>query len=160
MLNTKTLKTLGNEWVKGDYHRIYFDVADFYPEFHELSKTQQSKLTAVKLWFDVNTGKFVYKSFDNVDASVEMAIDAIRSAATDPEPEPKIAVPQPVETAQPPVAPEYAAKFDEARASGEAVLLHYHMEDCDDETEDCDQDSVETYALPNGTIKTERSHSW
>ena len=53
-----------------------------------------------------------------------------------------------------------AAKFLEAKETEKKVKLESWMEECNDHNEDCSLDSVTTYAMPNGTVKTERNHTW
>lgn len=53
-----------------------------------------------------------------------------------------------------------AAKFAEAKATGKAVAIKTWSEECDGSTEECDIDNVTIYAMPDGTKKTTRSHSW
>ena len=52
------------------------------------------------------------------------------------------------------------AKFLEAKETGKKVKLESWMEDCNDRNEDCSLDNVITYAMPDGTVKTERNHTW
>jgi len=58
------------------------------------------------------------------------------------------------------VAADRQAKFDEAKATGKPVLLRHYMADCNDPHEECSLDSVSEYAMPDGTVKTERMHTW
>jgi len=53
-----------------------------------------------------------------------------------------------------------AAKFLEAKETGNKVKLESWMEECNDHNEDCSLDNVITYAMPDGTVKTERHHTW
>ena len=55
---------------------------------------------------------------------------------------------------------EIAAKFDEAQKTGEPVLLRKWTEDCNDPKEECSVDIVYEYAMPDGTTKVERHHTW
>lgn len=55
---------------------------------------------------------------------------------------------------------ERAAKFDEARRTGKAVLLRKWLEPCCDPREECSMDLVSEYALPDGSTKNERHHTW
>lgn len=54
---------------------------------------------------------------------------------------------------------ESQAKFDEAKTTGQPVLLGGGMEECDGSAVDCSLDYVATYALPDGTTCTERTHT-
>ncbi|WP_461369387.1 hypothetical protein [Candidatus Darwinibacter acetoxidans] len=55
---------------------------------------------------------------------------------------------------------ERKAKFDEARETGEPVLLKRWTEDCSDPREECSLDICCQYAMPDGSVKTERNHTW
>jgi len=67
-------------------------------------------------------------------------------------------------------AAEYQAKmakidkrsraFAEANRTGNPVVLRSWSEDCDGSTEECDIDNITQYAMPDGSIKTTRNHSW
>lgn len=50
--------------------------------------------------------------------------------------------------------------FLAAKNFGKPVVLDHYMDDCNDPREDCDQDSVTVYAMPDGTTTTTRSHTW
>lgn len=52
------------------------------------------------------------------------------------------------------------AKFDEAKRTGKPVILSRYSVDCNDPNEDCSLDVIVTYAMPDGTEKTERHHTW
>ncbi len=52
------------------------------------------------------------------------------------------------------------AIFDEAKRTGQKQLLLQYSDSCNDPNEDCDVDICYEYAMPNGTIKTERHHTW
>ena len=52
------------------------------------------------------------------------------------------------------------AKFDEARKTGKPVLLQRWSEPCNDPREQCSLDIVRQYAMPDGSVKTERNHTW
>lgn len=47
-----------------------------------------------------------------------------------------------------------------AKATGERQILHSYMDDCKDAREECSTDYVTIYAMPDGTTKTERQHTW
>lgn len=51
-------------------------------------------------------------------------------------------------------------KFSEAKSTGKPVVLRSYHEDCDDSGEDCDVDILTVYAMPDGTKKTIRTHTW
>lgn len=55
---------------------------------------------------------------------------------------------------------ERAAKFAEARETGKPVILAKWSEDCDDLEEECSMDIVTEYAMPDGSTKRKRSHTW
>ena len=52
------------------------------------------------------------------------------------------------------------AIFDEAKRTGKKQLLLKYSDSCNDPNEDCDVDICCEYAMPDGTIKTERHHTW
>ncbi len=53
-----------------------------------------------------------------------------------------------------------AAIFIKAKASGEKQILNQWSEECNDKEESCDIDNIIEYAMPDGSIKTERHHTW
>ncbi len=55
---------------------------------------------------------------------------------------------------------ERQAKFDEARETGKSVLLQKWTEPCNDPKEECSLDIVRVYAMPDGTQKVERVHTY
>jgi len=55
---------------------------------------------------------------------------------------------------------ERQAKFDEARKTGKPVLLQKWSEPCNDPREECSLDIVRQYAMPDGSVKVERNHTW
>jgi hypothetical protein len=59
---------------------------------------------------------------------------------------------------------EAQAKIDAiyalAKETGEKQLLSSWSDDCNDPEEDCSLDMVYEYAMPDGSIKNERSHTW
>lgn len=52
------------------------------------------------------------------------------------------------------------AKFDEAKRTGQKVEMASWMEDCDGSVEECSTDFVQEYAMPDGTTKIERQHTY
>ena len=50
--------------------------------------------------------------------------------------------------------------FEKARETNEPQLLASWSDDCDDPKEACDLDMVYEYAMPDGSIKRERHHTW
>lgn len=50
--------------------------------------------------------------------------------------------------------------FNKARATGKPIVLNSWTEDCDDPREECSTDVVTLYAMPDGTRKTKRQHTW
>lgn len=50
--------------------------------------------------------------------------------------------------------------FDKAKETGEKQVLEQFPVDCDDPHEECDIDIVTIYAMPDGTKKSVRSHTW
>lgn len=55
---------------------------------------------------------------------------------------------------------ERAARFAEAKATGKPVVLRRWSEECNDPNEDCSIDNLTEYAMPDGTTKVERHHTW
>ena len=53
-----------------------------------------------------------------------------------------------------------ADAFAEAGRTGQPVVLKRWSEECDGSTEECDVDNITLYAMPDGTTKKTRSHSW
>lgn len=53
-----------------------------------------------------------------------------------------------------------ADAFDEARRTGQPVVLKRWSEECDGSEQECDIDNITLYALPDGKTKKVRSHSW
>lgn len=52
------------------------------------------------------------------------------------------------------------AKFDEASKTGKPVLLEKWSTDCCDPRESCNCDNHYEYAMPDGSVKHEWSHTW
>lgn len=52
------------------------------------------------------------------------------------------------------------AKFDEARKTGEPVLIEKWTEPCNDPREECSLDICCQYAMPDGRTETRRQHTW
>jgi len=57
-------------------------------------------------------------------------------------------------------AEERQAKFAEAKRTGQRVELRSWMDDCNDPREQCSLDHVTEYAMPDGTTKIVRQHTW
>lgn len=55
---------------------------------------------------------------------------------------------------------ERQAIFDRAKRTGQKQLLDECSSECNDPREECDIDNVTVYAMPDGTTKTVRSHTW
>lgn len=53
-----------------------------------------------------------------------------------------------------------AAKFAQARETGEPVILYQWSEPCNDPKEECSVDNLTEYAMPDGSTKVERHHTW
>jgi hypothetical protein len=47
-----------------------------------------------------------------------------------------------------------------AMATGEKILINQWSEDCNDSGEECNLDIVYEWAMPDGTVKTTRTHTW
>lgn len=65
-----------------------------------------------------------------------------------------------VEAEQRKYTEEIEAKFTEAKNTGKPVLLRKWTDECCDPGEECNLDLVTQYAMPDGTTKTERQHTW
>jgi len=50
--------------------------------------------------------------------------------------------------------------FATAKATGKKQEIKHYMADCNDPREECSLDVVTVYAMPDGTEKTERMHTW
>lgn len=55
---------------------------------------------------------------------------------------------------------ETTRKCQEAKDTGKPVLLTSYTDDCNDPDEDCSLDIVNVFAMPDGTTKTKRQHTW
>jgi len=53
-----------------------------------------------------------------------------------------------------------AEAFSEARRTGKEVVLKRWSEDCNDSREECNVDNLTMVAMPDGTTKTTRNHTW
>jgi len=53
-----------------------------------------------------------------------------------------------------------AAKFAQAKETGEPVILYRWTEPCNDPDEECSIDTLIEYAMPDGSTKVERHHTW
>lgn len=53
-----------------------------------------------------------------------------------------------------------AATFAEAKATGSPVVLRCYTTDCDDPNEECDVDIVTESAMPDGSVRRTRTHTW
>jgi len=47
-----------------------------------------------------------------------------------------------------------------AAETGERQFVRKYMDDCDDDKEECSLDVVSVYAMPDGSLKDFRSHTW
>jgi hypothetical protein len=50
--------------------------------------------------------------------------------------------------------------FSEAARTGKPVVLDSYSDECNDPREECDLDHVTVYAMPDGSTKESRSHTW
>lgn len=53
-----------------------------------------------------------------------------------------------------------AAVYASAKESGKPQVLQIYTVECDDPREECSTDIITVYAMPDGTEKTERKHTW
>jgi hypothetical protein len=96
---------------------------------------------------------------DNYDRVMQAVNDAKSEAAQDPEYAAYItAKSQEAAERAAKVQAELDAKFAEARATGEPVVIRRWMSDCHAKGIDCSFDSNIEYAMPDGTTKIEWSH--
>jgi len=52
------------------------------------------------------------------------------------------------------------AIFDTAKETGEKQVLRSYATDCNDPKEECSTDIITVYAMPDGSTKTDRTHTW
>jgi hypothetical protein len=57
-------------------------------------------------------------------------------------------------------ADRFTDVFTAAKETGEKQHIRHYMADCNDPREECSTDLVTVWAMPDGTTKTERSHTW
>lgn len=50
--------------------------------------------------------------------------------------------------------------FNKAKETGEKQLIYQYPEPCNDKNESCEVDIIYVYAMPDGTYKEERHHTW
>lgn len=50
--------------------------------------------------------------------------------------------------------------FEEAKRTGKAVVLYEYIDECNDPNEDCSVDIIRILAMPDGTRKEEREHTY
>lgn len=55
---------------------------------------------------------------------------------------------------------ERQAKFDRARETGEPVELYKYTDECNNPREECNLDIIYGYAMPDGTVKEKRIHTY
>jgi len=55
---------------------------------------------------------------------------------------------------------ELEKKFEEAKRTGQKVEIRRWTTDCNNPNEECDLDVIVEYAMPDGSTKTERYHTW
>jgi len=55
---------------------------------------------------------------------------------------------------------ELRAKFEEARKTGKPVLLQVNFTQCDGSACECSGDMIERFALPDGSVKETRTHTY
>lgn len=55
---------------------------------------------------------------------------------------------------------ERAAKYQQARETGEPVAIQRYTAECNDPGEECSLDIVTVYAMPDGSAKEVRRHTW
>jgi hypothetical protein len=106
MIDNEKLKQLGNEWIKGDNHRIYFNnlfelleaeityhktgtFDNVYINGQRISNNEANGIKMLaKVWYDVKTGEFHFKNLDKI--YFEQVVEAIKEkVAVIPEVKPK-----------------------------------------------------------------------
>lgn len=55
---------------------------------------------------------------------------------------------------------EMKVKFDQAKETGQPVFIKSWTAMCNDPKEECNTDIISQYAMPDGTTKTKRDHTW
>jgi hypothetical protein len=55
---------------------------------------------------------------------------------------------------------ETTGAFEEAKRTGKPVIIAEWSDECNDPDEECDIDNITKYAMPDGSTKIERSHTW
>mgnify|MGYP001140162236 CR=1 FL=1 len=55
---------------------------------------------------------------------------------------------------------ERAGKLEEAKRTGKPVEIRSWTAECNDPHEQCSLDIITEYAMPDGTIRTDREHTW
>lgn len=55
---------------------------------------------------------------------------------------------------------EQKKTFETAKATGERQVLYKTFDECDDPREECSMDEIVVYAMPDGSTKTERHHTY
>ena len=97
-MNIEKLKSIGgNEWIKDDYHRIYFNdleewmglelsryntgnISSAYDNGERISNTKAGKVMTrienTKIWWDIPGGKFCYRGDEDIAVQVVEAIES------------------------------------------------------------------------------------
>ena len=57
-------------------------------------------------------------------------------------------------------AAEIAERFAQAKRTGKPVEIRSWTAECNDPHEQCSLDIITEYAMPDGTIRTDREHTW
>jgi hypothetical protein len=55
---------------------------------------------------------------------------------------------------------ERQAKFDQAKETGKRVEIKHYSTECNDPSEECSLDIITEYAMPDGSVETERIHTY
>lgn len=50
--------------------------------------------------------------------------------------------------------------FSKAKETGEKQVIAQHNDECNDPDEECSVDNIVEYAMPDGSVKIERHHTW
>lgn len=110
-------------------------------ERHGKFETMKSKSIEVQRDTGLYTNQWYEISNEDM-MSIYNEIEAVKKAKRDEKEDKKVAI------------------FAKAKLSGEKQILNQWSEECNDQEESCDIDNIIEYAMPDGSVKTERHHTW
>lgn len=86
MLEIGKLLSVGKLWESGSHRRVYINnLSDYVSGYSELSNNEKNKFKYVKIWYDLNTGKWNMKSLSRFDYGQEIVDNVekiVKSAQT------------------------------------------------------------------------------